>query len=87
MTTRASRSTGSREFDHAPDGVRNTASIVVALSAEDVFDFIADPLNDPKWCADVSGYERLEDGDSGLPAKRIMRTQLEALKSLLEAAD
>ena len=45
-----------------------TGEIVIERSAEDVFDFVSDPENDPKWCALVPDVEFNGDRSTGLGA-------------------
>jgi Polyketide cyclase / dehydrase and lipid transport len=44
-------------------------AIVVDRHIEDVFAYVADPLNDPRWCAKVLAVEQL-DGDGPGPGAR-----------------
>jgi Polyketide cyclase / dehydrase and lipid transport len=40
-------------------------SVVVDSHIEDVFDFLADPLNDPAWCAKVLVVDQVEGDGPG----------------------
>jgi Polyketide cyclase / dehydrase and lipid transport len=44
-------------------------SVVVDRHVDDVFDFVADPHNDPRWCDKVLGVEQVE-GDGPGPGAR-----------------
>jgi hypothetical protein len=44
-------------------------SVVIDCHVEDVFAFVADPLNDPAWCAKVLRVEQVE-GDGPAPGAR-----------------
>jgi uncharacterized protein YndB with AHSA1/START domain len=44
-------------------------SVVIDRHIEDVFDYIADPLNDPAWCVKVIDVEQVE-GDGPGPGSR-----------------
>jgi carbon monoxide dehydrogenase subunit G len=40
--------------------------ITIARSAEEVFAFVSDPCNDPKWHTDVLEVHRTDDGPAGV---------------------
>lgn len=42
-------------------GARVEESIVIERSPESVWDFVADPLNDPRWCRKVRSVEPTAD--------------------------
>jgi uncharacterized protein YndB with AHSA1/START domain len=42
-------------------GSRVEESVVIARSPESVWGFVADPLNDPRWCAKVKSVEPVGD--------------------------
>jgi uncharacterized protein YndB with AHSA1/START domain len=45
--------------------------VIIARSAEEVFAFVADPLNDPRWCPKVKACEQVE-GDGPAPGARYL---------------
>ena len=45
--------------------MRIARSVVVDGHIEDVFDFVADPLNDPAWCAKVLVVDQVEGDGPG----------------------
>lgn len=66
-------------------------AIEIAAPPEEVFEFVADARNDPRWCATVKSC-RLEEGEGGgpnarylaehrpTPFHRVMRRTLEVLE-------
>jgi hypothetical protein len=44
-------------------------SVVIDCHVEDVFDYVADPLNDPRWCAKVLAVEQLHGNGPGPGAR------------------
>ncbi len=44
-------------------------AVVIDRHIEDVFAFVADPLNDPRWCAKVLTVEQIEGTGPGPNAR------------------
>ncbi len=62
-------------------------SITIARPPDEVFEFVAEPLNDPSWCPKVDSVERLADGRYAvrhrpIPLRPARRMELECLGSL-----
>jgi uncharacterized protein YndB with AHSA1/START domain len=53
--------------------VRAEKDVLIARAAADVFDFVADPLNDPRWCPKVKSCEQVE-GEGPGPGARYRAT-------------
>jgi hypothetical protein len=49
--------------------MRIAAEVVIDLHIDEVFDFVADPLNDQRWCAKVVYVEQVEGDGPGLAAE------------------
>jgi uncharacterized protein YndB with AHSA1/START domain len=64
--------------------VRAEREVVIARSAEEVFAFVADPLNDPRWCPKVKACEQVEGDGPGLGARYRARHQPTRLKAAAE---
>jgi hypothetical protein len=44
-------------------------AVVIDRHIEEVFDFVADPLNDPEWCAKVLSVDQVEGDGPGRGAR------------------
>ena len=42
-----------------------TAEVVIDMHIDDVFEFVGDPLNDPRWCTNVLYVEQVEGSEPG----------------------
>jgi uncharacterized protein YndB with AHSA1/START domain len=58
--------------------------VVIARPPEEVFAFVADPLNDPRWCPKVKSCEQVEGDGPAVGARYLARHQPTRLKPAAE---
>jgi uncharacterized protein YndB with AHSA1/START domain len=64
--------------------VRAEKEVLIARAPADVFDFVADPLNDPRWCPKVKSCEQVEGEGPGPRARYRARHQPTRMKPAAE---
>jgi len=70
--------------ENAPMRLESTVTIV--RPPDDVWEFIADPMNDPKWCEKVVSVEQVGGDGPGLGAKYRVLHRPKPLKRATELA-
>jgi uncharacterized protein YndB with AHSA1/START domain len=60
--------------------MRIERSITVDRPPEQVWDFVADPRNDPRWCRKVDSVEQTEGGGPGRGARYLARHRPKPLR-------
>jgi uncharacterized protein YndB with AHSA1/START domain len=64
--------------------VRVEREVTIARPVEEVFAFVADPLNDPRWCPKVKSCEQLEGEGPGPGARYLAKHQPTRMKPAAE---
>ena len=49
--------------------MRIAAEVVIDVHIDELFEFVADPLNDPRWCPKVLDVQQVEGDEPGLGAE------------------